>query len=153
MQSFKNILVSIDTHLGEHPMIDEAVQIALSNGAKLTLVDVVPEFPWIAQLLATDYETIRQLIGRQKQEHLEALALAIRENGIDVEAKVLWGQATFEIVHETLRGQHDLVLRVANRHNSRETEFFDSTGRQLLRDGILNERLDQDRAYATKLVS
>jgi len=89
MKHFTNILVATDTRWDVHSIVDEAAQIAQRTGAKLKLVDVVPEFPWIAQLWATHHGTMRKLIGREKQEKLDALASPIRDKGIDVKTKVL----------------------------------------------------------------
>ena len=134
MKSFNNILVATDTRLEVHPIVCEAAQIAHRNGAALKLVDVVPEFPWIARMMVSDHETMQQLIAHEKLTKLEALASSYRDEGLDVETKVLWGKTSVEIVREVLRGQHDLVLRVAKGHNSREKGFFGSTARRLLRN-------------------
>lgn len=134
MKHFKNILVATDTRLDVHPIVEEAAQIAQRNGATLTLVDVVPEVPWLVRMTMNDHEDVRQLLGRDKQEKLEVLAAGIRGQGIDVEAKVLWGKTSVEIIREVLRERHDLVLRVAKGHKSRHKGFFGTTGRRLLRD-------------------
>lgn len=134
MKHFKNILVATDTRLDAHPIVEEAALIAQRNGATLKLVDVVPDFSWLARMTVTDHESLRQLMGREKQTKLDELAAAIRKHGVDVEAKVLWGKTSVEIIREVLRGQHDLLLRVAKGHESRHTGFFGATGRRLLRD-------------------
>lgn len=134
LKTFNNILVATDTRLKVHPIVDEAAQIAHRNGAALKLVDVVPEFPWIARMMVSDHETMRQLIGREKLEKLEVLASSYRDEGLDVETKVLWGKTSVEIIREVLREQHDLVLRVAKGHGSSRKGFFGTTGRRLLRD-------------------
>ncbi len=53
---------------------------------------------------------------------------------MDAESKVLWGKTSVEIIREVLRGQHDLLLRVAKGHGSSHKGFFGTTGRRLLRD-------------------
>lgn len=65
MKPFKNILAATDTRLDIHPIVDEAAQIAHRNGAKLKLVDVVPEFPWTVRMILKDHENIRQVLGRE----------------------------------------------------------------------------------------
>lgn len=134
MNPFKDILVATDTRLDVYPIVEEAAEIAKRNCATLKLVDVVPEFPWISRLMVSDHEKLRQLIGCEKQEKLDSLAAPIREAGINVETKVLWGKTSVEIVREVLRGRHDLVMRVARGHNSSHKGFFGATGRRLLRD-------------------
>ena len=128
------ILVATDTRLDAHPIVEEAAEIARHNSASLKIVDVVPEFPWTVRMMVKDHENIRKLLGREKQEQLDALAAPLRHQGIDVEVRVLWGKTSVEIIREVLRGRHDLVLRVAKGHMSRHTGFFGTTGRRLFRD-------------------
>lgn len=134
MNSFKNILVATDTRLDLHPIVDEAVHLAQQNGATLKLVDVVPELPWTARMMVREHAALQQMLGTKRQEMLDALAVPIREQGLDVETKLLWGQTSVEIIREVLRGRHDLVLRVAKGHESRQKGFFGTTGRRLLRE-------------------
>lgn len=134
MKQFAKILVATDTRLDVHPIIDEAAEVARQNGASLKIVDVVPEIPWAARMMVKDHENIRQLLGREKQDKLDALAAPLRDQGMDVEVRVLWGKTSVEIIREVLRGRHDLVLRVAKGHDSRHKGFFGTTGRRLLRD-------------------
>lgn len=133
MQRFKNILVATDTRFDSHPIVDEAVEIASHNGASLKIVDVVPEFPWTVRLTMKDHEHIRELMSQEKQEKLEAMIAPIRDKGVDVQAKVLNGKTSVEIIREVIRADHDLVLRVNKGKESRSQGFFGNTGMRLLR--------------------
>ncbi len=80
-----------------------------------------------------DSEHLRELIRKEKQEKLAALADPIRATGIEVSTKVLAGVTSEEIVREVLRDGDDLVLRVAKGKESRSRPFFGHTGIQLLK--------------------
>lgn len=134
MKNFSNILVAIDTRLESHPILEQAALIARENGAQVKVVDVVPEFSWTVRWTLPDHEEVRKTLGRDKQQKLAAVVEALREQGIEAEAKVLWGKTSVEIIREVLRGQHDLVLRVAKGHESRDRGFYGATGRRLLRE-------------------
>jgi len=134
MKRFKKILVAIDTRVDDHPIVDEAAQLAKQNGASLSIVDVVPEFPWMVRMMVSEHQELRKTMGREKSQKLEELASKYRDQGIDANAKVLWGKTSVEIVREVLRGRHDLVLRVAKGHESRRKGHFGTTGRALMRD-------------------
>lgn len=134
MKSFKNILVAIDTRQKSHPIVDEAVDIAKTSGAKLTLVDVVPDFPWLVRMTMKDHEHVRELIAQEKQAELDQLTSLIKEQGVDVANKVLIGKTSVEIVNKVEADDHDLVLRVAKGQDSRRKGFFGATGIQLLRN-------------------
>ena len=133
MERFKNILVATDTRFDSHPIVDEAVEIASHNGASLKIVDVVPEFSWTVRLTMKDHEHMRELMSQEKQEKLEAMIAPIRDKGVDVQANVLHGKTSVEIIREVIREDHDLVLRVNKGRESRRQGFFGNTGMRLLR--------------------
>jgi nucleotide-binding universal stress UspA family protein len=133
MKRFKNILVAVDDRQEEHPALQLAVRLAEHNHAKLKVVDVVPEFSWIARLAMPDSEHTRQVLTDDKLRNLEAIAAPLRVKGLDVATKVLHGKTSGEIRHEVLRSNHDLVLRVTKGALSRRTAFFGTTSMRLLR--------------------
>lgn len=134
MKLFKNILVATDTRLEKHPIVDEAAVLARQSGGSLMLVDVVPAFSWAVRIALPNHEQVRDLMVREKQEQLEMLAEPIRKDGIHVETQVLIGRTSVELIRQVLRGNHDLVLRVAKGKDSQRKGFFGATGTHLLRD-------------------
>lgn len=134
MKRFNKILVATDMRLQSHPIVEEAAEIARQNNASLKIVDVIPDFPWLARLIVRDHEDIRHVMGKEKKEKLEELASKLRGSGLEVETKVLWGRTSVEIIREVIRGEHDLLMRVAKGHESTSKAFFGATGRSLLRD-------------------
>jgi nucleotide-binding universal stress UspA family protein len=76
---------------------------------------------------------MRELIAEEKLAALEVLADPIRRAGVKVETKVLLGKTSIEIIREVLRGEHDLVLRVAKGRDSTRQAFFGNTAMRLLR--------------------
>ena len=133
MKRFKNILVATDTRFDSHSIVDEAVEIASHNDASLKIVDVAPEFTWTVRLTMKDHEHMRVLMNQEKQEKLDAMIAPIRDEGVDVRAKVLTGKTSVEIIREVMRDDHDLVLRVNKGKESRRQGFFGTTGMRLLR--------------------
>lgn len=134
MKLFKNILVATDTRLEKHPIVNEAAVLARRSGGSLMLVDVVPAFSWAVRIALPNHEQVRDLMVREKREQLEMLAEPIRKDGIHVETQVLIGRTSVEIIRQVLRGNHDLVLRVAKGKDSQRKGFFGTTGTHLLRD-------------------
>ena len=133
MEQFKNILVATDTRLTSHPILDEMAELAAGSGARLKIVDVVPDFPLIARLALRDHPHLLELKLQEKQAQLDAIAQPLRERGLKVEAKALRGKTSVEIIREVLRSSHDLVARVAKGKDSKSAGFFGTTGFQLLR--------------------
>ena len=133
MHEFTKILVATDTRLDDHPIVDEAAEIAMHCGASLKIVDVAPEFSWTVRLTMSDHEHLQELICQEKAVALEALAEPIRQRGIEVETKVLKGKTSVEIIREVLKADHDLVMRVAKGRDSGSHGFFGMIGARLLR--------------------
>ena len=133
MRRFQNILVAVDTLQGEHPALQWVVRLAEHNRAKLKIVDVLPDLPWIAKVALPDSESAQQALAEQKRRAVDALAQPVREQGIDVTTKVLSGRTSFSIIHEVMRSGHDLVVKVRKGADSRRTGFFGTTSMRLLR--------------------
>ncbi len=133
MKRFRNILVATDTRLDEHPIVDQAAEIARQNKATLRIVDVVPESSWIAQKTTPELEAMRELYSQEKKDTLEDLAATIRLDGVDVETTIMSGKTSVEIIREVVRRDHDLVMAVAKGKNSTRDGFFGHTAFQLLR--------------------
>lgn len=133
MQRFHNVLVAIDTRFETQPALPYATQLAEHNKAKLKLIDVVPEFSWLARWAMPNHEQMQQTLVQEKSRHLEALAGPLRDKGLEVTTKVLSGKTSFAIMREVLSNRHDLVVRVTKGAESRRTGFFGTTSLRLLR--------------------
>jgi nucleotide-binding universal stress UspA family protein len=133
MQRFRNILVAVDSRWDKHPALQWAVQLVEHNQAKLKIVDVLPELPWIAKISLPNSETAQQALADQKRRAVDALAQPLREQGIDVTTKLLSGRTSFSILHEVMRSGHDLVVKVSKGAHSGRSGFFGTTSMRLLR--------------------
>lgn len=133
MKRFNNILAAVDTRFEEHPALDWAARLAEHNQSKLKIVDVVPEFSWVARLAMPDHERAHQVLLQEKTQNLEALVAPLCDRGIDATTKVLSGKTSFEIMREVLRARHDLVVRVTKGAQSRRAGLLGTTSMRLLR--------------------
>lgn len=132
MKRFKKILVATDTRLENHAVVDKAAELAKSNQAAVTIVDVVPEFSWIASKLVSDLDHMLKLYTQEVSTRLESLAKPFRDQGMDVATRVLTGRTSVEVVRDVLREKHDLLMVVAKGKNSRRKGFFGYTAIHLL---------------------
>ena len=133
MKRFKKILVATDTRLDKHPILEEAAEIARQNQATLKIIDVVPEFSWLAKRATEDPEHVRELLKQEKNAKLETLAAAIGDTGVEVTTHVLAGKTAVEIIRAVMLGEHDLVMAVSKGRNSKRTGTFGQTATRLLR--------------------
>ena len=133
MNTFKNILVQVESHDESHRALETATRLAMANGARLKLVDVIPDFGWPARLVMSGYERMIESLTSAKGDHLKKLAKAAADLGIDVSVKLLEGRSSVGIIREVLRDGHDLVIRSSRGTKSRSATFFGTTSKRLLR--------------------
>lgn len=133
MKRFQNILVAVDSRFDHHPALQWAARLAEHNQAKLKIVDVLPDLPWLAKLALKDSETTQQALADQTRQAVDAIAQPVRDQGIDVTTKVLSGTRAFAIIHEVMRSGHDLVVKVTKGAHTSRTGFFGTNSMRLLR--------------------
>lgn len=133
MKRFQNILVSVDTRFEEQPALEWATRLAEYNNAKLTIAEVLPTLSWIQRRVMSDAEGLQKRLTDDSRNSLEALALPLRERGVDVPTKVLIGKTSEQLTQEVVKEQHDLVVRVTKGAHSQATGLFGTTSMRLLR--------------------
>ncbi len=115
LERFSSILVVI----GGEPYdatLTRGVALAMRNGARLTLIDVVA--PLRSAFFSTadvDSKVLLQATeAEQRRQELLRIASEYLTTGIDVDVVVRTGNAAVEIVSEVISGGHDLVIKTAN---------------------------------------
>ena len=122
MRRFKNILAVYGDNIGSDDVFCQAVALARANGARLTLIDVMPE----------RYATSITLFERRKR--LERMVPAMEKEGVkDVAVVALAGAPFLAIIQQVLRAGHDLVIASADGGNSLRSVYFGSTATHLMR--------------------
>ncbi len=135
MKRFKNILLVYNgTEQGESTLM-RTVNLAITNQAALTVIDVIGEPPRDYQMLITALlpEEIMELAVKEQNEHLERYITPIRKAGVQVSAKVLVGKEFLEIIREVLHNKHDLVIKTARGKRGVKDILFGSTAMHLMR--------------------
>jgi nucleotide-binding universal stress UspA family protein len=129
MNKFTNILVYINTHSETQPGLEKALQLAGSNRARLSVIDVVGEFP-----RSPRSQEIHQLIIREKEDRLAKLRQEVRQTGLEIATHLAVGSGFLEIIRLVVRNQHDLVIKAAEMPETMgTTSMFSPTDRHLLR--------------------
>ena len=122
MHRFENILAVHGDHVGGDDVLGQAAALARANGARLTLIDVLPE----------KYATIAALKERRKR--LDRLVPALTAEGVEeVEMAVVAGTAFIMIIRQVLKAGHDLVVASADDGASLRNLYFGSTATHLMR--------------------
>ena len=99
MRRFKNILAVYHDDIGADDVFAQSVALARANGAKLTLIDVVPD------------KFATPLGVKEREKRLRRLLPAVHAEGVaDARVHVTAGTPFLEIIREVLREGHDLVV-------------------------------------------
>ena len=128
MKRFKNILAVVDPTRDRDEAIERAAVLAQENDARLAAIVCLDE-----SLPRGEGDVIRQAIIAGITERLAAMAAPVRERGIEVDVRIVFGEPFIEIIRRVLRAQHDLVVKVAHRADFERPLGFASTDLHLLR--------------------
>ena len=135
MHRFKNILLLHDTKPEHELIFKRAADLARRNEARLTVVDVIEEDSWDSGEIynSEPFQEIKRLIIKERQKDLETAIEPMRQEGLKVAAKLLFGKPFLEIIREVLRENHDLVMKTAQGEGGLKGMLFGSTAMHLLR--------------------
>lgn len=150
MQRFKNILVLCDDDTIAHSSFDRVSWLAQSNGAKVTLLDVIDAVPGelkrlFSSLTGATGVAVAELVLVARQERLRQLQDGLAERGTEAEAFVDTGKPFVEVIRRVLSDNHDLVIKVSR--GSSAAPLLLSSDMHLLRKcpcpvWIINNRLE-----------
>ncbi len=135
MKRFENILLVTYGSGDRRAAFKRAVRLAKENQARLTLVDVLEKLPPETTTLpkGISHAELEAKVTRQQHERSDRLVASIRDEGVDISAKVLVGKPFIEIIREVLRNKHDLVIKSAPAKTKGKASLFRSTDMQLMR--------------------
>lgn len=133
MNRFENILVASKADYDDDATLREALELAIANGAKLTVLQVSPELSdhGPASTIPTD---VRQQLIEDVRSEIEARVQTLA-GGRDVNlvARVQTGTPSVEIVRSVIRDGHDLLVLTSQRKEGLRDRLFGSTIARLMR--------------------
>ena len=131
MKRFKNILVYASTESGKFHALRRAEKLAKKTGARLKVVDVVPDEPWFHPRFDPPPWVLPSAIAEKKKTVLQTQVAKARQAGLKVDIDILFGKPFVELIQEVLANGHDLVMKTV--HQKGLLHMVDSTAMELLR--------------------
>ncbi len=128
---FSRILVDIDALAGEHPALDQAVDLAARSKGLVTVVDVVEDVPDLARAYVSD--RLEEDIVASRRRALDAVAARYRRRKVRMAVRVLRGAPATAVVRHAIATRADLVVRSHGRDLVARRRTFGSVDMQLLR--------------------
>jgi len=108
MKCFKNILFFADGSEEMTPALQRALQLAETNHARLTLVDVIEPIDTPDEIFSRFNIELGELLKQHRQQTLEALVQSIEHKDSLIYIKVLSGLPFLEVIRYVQRGGFDL---------------------------------------------
>jgi len=133
MKRFKNIVFLADRDKGLSASLDRAVDIAKTNGARLTVMDVTAEIGLADYIQRTYSVDLNAQLKERRLQFLERLTQPYTDRGVPVYTTVATGIPFIEIIRAVQRNQHDLVMKVAEHDSGLVSSLFGSTDMHLMR--------------------
>lgn len=135
MRRFSKILLIADSDREKSTAFQRAVNLAGTNQAGLTIVDVVREIPDGMQtaIVMLPYDELVDIAAHERREILEKLAAIGRERNVNMSFDVLKGKPFLEIIRKVLRDSYDLVIKTEDSESGFRKMFFGSTDMHLMR--------------------
>jgi len=142
MKRFKNILLFADGSEEITPALRRAVQLAESNHARLTVVDVIEPMKTPDEISSRFDIDLSEILREQRKQTLETLSQSIEqdEDHLDdslddslVYTKVLSGIPFVEIIRYVQSGGFDLLIKMARAPAGISEKVFGSVDLHLLR--------------------
>lgn len=136
MHRLKKILLIAAGTKDDAVALKRVAVIAEKNEARITVLDVIPPLPSDSKKLFefASPAKLQELLTNQRLGELEKLIAPLAGAGVEISAKVLVGTGFVEIIRETLRGGHDLVVKAAAGGSGRSERLFGSTDLHLMRE-------------------
>ncbi|OYW13105.1 MAG: hypothetical protein B7Z55_17400, partial [Planctomycetales bacterium 12-60-4] len=111
----------------------QAIEIAQSSGAKLTLCTVLEISEQAYHLIEIDKDNLHRTVEDVAAADLARIASTVRAGGVEVESKLLIGKPSEQITKEVLRSGHDLVVVGTRKRSSVARALFGGTCNKLIR--------------------
>jgi universal stress protein E len=144
MSPFRNILVGVDlTHYDAttfqpsavaQAVVRQALWLAAKTSARLTFFAVLDlSMESLPQLDETDFRYLTTAAEQSATKILRGLVQQARDQGIEAVERIALGGVWLELVRQSLRDQHDLVLIGTRDRTGMERMLFGSTAIKVVR--------------------
>ena len=156
MKRFKNILYFADGAMESCPALERAVNLARTNQARLTVVDVLGETESPEEIEIRFGMDLNQILRERRQEILEGLIAPFSEADAMIYTRVLTGTPFVEVIRAVLHNGHDLVIKAARPLEGFSERLLGSTDMHLLRKcpcPVWIERPTAESPYRTVLAA
>lgn len=150
MRRFKNILFVADRPGVRSPAFDRALELALSNRARLAVMDVLEPMVWSAENQARFGADLTTILRDRRLDELAVMAGPHAAEGLSIETEVAIGTPFLEVIRAVITRGHDLVIKAAETPEGLPQRAFGPNDQHLIRKcpcPVWIDRPDRSRPY------
>ena len=133
MKRFKNIIYFADQPETQNQTLERAVALAKTNGARLTVMDVVAEAEEAMEIENRFEIDLNKVLRERRLEQLQALTAPYAAADFMIYTQVLTGMAFIEVIRAVQRNGYDLLMKAAQPPLGLTERLFGSSDMHLLR--------------------
>lgn len=133
MKRFKNILFFVDGRDNPTPSLLRALNLAKSNGARLTLIDVVEPVETPKDIESNYKIDLTEVLKKERWQILKDLIAGLDQKDSIIYSKVLVGIPFIEAIKYVQNGAYDLLIKVARPPSNFSERLFGGNDMHLLR--------------------
>jgi len=133
MKRFKNILYYADYEDDQEHALNRAVNLARSNGATLTIIDVIEDSDIAADVDRQFGFDLNEMRSQQRIEELETIVKKFSDKNVVMIPKVVIGIAFIELIRAVINDGYDLLIKSAQIQSGIIDRIFGSCDMHLLR--------------------
>src|SRR5690349_14832337 len=150
MKQIRNILVIVDPTASMQPALDKAAILALKFKARLELF--ICDFRAGLEIDTPEADSARQTLLAHRIEHLNRLAMPLRDAGIDVNVDALFQNPLHDgLLRKIAQSQADLVVKDTHYHNLIRRTLITNTDWHLIRSAAVPLLLVKPARWAPSL--
>ena len=156
MHRFKNILYFADGSAETCPALQRAVDLAKSNDARLTVIDVIAATDSPAAVERQFGMDVNRILREHREQALASMVAPYNETETMIYTRVESGAPFVEVIRAILRNGHDLLIKAARAPAGYAERVLGSTDMHLLRKCPCPVWIDQSTAagsYQTVLAA
>lgn len=133
MNSFDNIVFSVDCETVSDDLIRKAIRICTSLECRVVIADTIQEFSWLTRMTLANHDEILAVLEKDKQAALEKVVSEFSEAGVDATGILLHGPTSDAVARYCEENPIDLILRLNKGTHSKERGQLGRTSKRLLR--------------------
>lgn len=136
MLELNNVVVALDPHQEYQPALTKVLALARLAEFDITLIssEYAQHLVEGYDFQAMDLPVLREQYLEERKRVLEDLATPLRDNGLRVETRAIWGHPAHRVVvSEAIRQHADLVIAHTRRHSSLSRMILTPNDWQLVR--------------------